>query len=316
MRKVLQSLALMDIGEVHFDVPLRNYSRWRIGGPADMLVEPGNIMQVQTLRRALSEFNIPHVVIGDGSNLLFDDEGVRGVVINIGRALSRFSISDEYVNAEAGIFVPKLVRSISKYGLCGLEHTIGIPGTLGGLILMNGGSLQKGIGSHVLQVKAVNREGELVEFSHDDCRFAYRYSALQELDLVIVEARLRCDSGDVRTIRSEMLSIMRTRRSKFPIKQPNCGSVFLSDPAMYATVGPPGKVIEDCGFKGFRIGDAIIPQMHANFIVNLGNAKSSDVLEIISKVQNIVNDRTGYSLKCEARFVTSSCRVIAAHEAI
>lgn len=314
MHKALQELALLDIGHCRFDAPLREHSRWRIGGPADLLIEPCSIQQVQTLRRALRELSIPYVIIGDGSNLLFDDEGVRGVVVKIGRALSRFSISDnELIDAEAGVFVPKLVRCAAKFGLSGLEHAIGIPGTLGGLIVMNGGSMQKGIGSNVERVRAVNIEGELVEYDQEACKFAYRYSTLQEADLVIVDARLRCDVGDPRTIRREMLGILRSRRAKFPLKQPNCGSVFLSDPAMYKTVGPPGKVIEECGFKGYRVGDAMIPHMHANFIVNAGNATSSDVLQIIRMVRNTVNDRKGCLMMCEARYVTPKCRVVAAH---
>jgi len=313
MHRALREVAQLDVGRIKFDAPLREHSRWRIGGSADLLVEPGSIQHVQTLRRALSNLSIPHVIIGDGSNLLFDDEGVHGVVVKIGRALSRFSVSDDLINAEAGVFVPKLVRFAAKYGLSGLEHAIGIPGTLGGLIVMNGGSMQKGIGSQVERVRAVNFEGELVEYDQEACKFAYRYSMLQDAELVIVDARLRCDVGDPHTIRREMLKILRSRRVKFPLKQPNCGSVFLSDPAMYETVGPPGKVIEECGFKGFRIGNAMIPHIHANFIVNLGDAKSSDVLHIIRTVRETVHSRTGHWLMCEARYVTTDSCIVQAH---
>lgn len=315
MHRALRELTLLDIGQCQFDIPLREHSRWRIGGPADLLVTPGSIRQVQTLRRALHKYNIPHVIIGDGSNLLFDDEGVTGVVVKIGRALSCFSFSDEFIDAEAGVFVPKLVRCASKYGLGGIEHTIGIPGTLGGLILMNGGSMQQGIGSHIERVRAVNIEGDLVEYSQDACRFAYRYSALQEARVVIVEARLRCNLNEPLSMRREMVGIMRSRRTKFPIRQPNCGSVFLSDPVMYETVGPPGKLIEECGLKGLRIGDAMIPHIHANFIVNLGNAKSSDVLQLIEMVRHSVHSRFGYLMSCEVRCVMPNCQVVPAHYA-
>ncbi|RQW86058.1 MAG: UDP-N-acetylmuramate dehydrogenase [Geobacter sp.] len=313
MHKALREFALLDIGRIKFNAPLRDHSRWRIGGSADLLVEPGSILQVQTLRRALRDFGIPHVIIGDGSNLLFDDKGVHGVVIKIGRALSRFSVSDGFIDAEAGVFVPRLIRISGRYGLSGLEHTIGIPGTLGGLILMNGGSMQKGIGSNVEQVKAVNQKGELVEYNQDACRFAYRESALQKADVIIVAARLRCTLRDPHTVKREMLQILRSRRAKFPLKQPNCGSVFISDPAMYDTIGPPGKVIEECCLKGFRIGDAMIPNIHANFIVNLGSATSADVLQIIRTVRTKVNFHTGYWLRCEVRYVTPDCQVVPAH---
>lgn len=317
MRKLLCDISLLDVGRTVFDVPLREYSRWKIGGNADLFVEPGNVQQVQTLRSVLYKYNIPHVIIGDGSNLLFDDEGVRGVVVKIGRELSRFEISGEFIDAEAGVFVPKLVRFSGQHGFVGLEHAIGIPGTLGGLILMNGGSMQKGIGSHIERVRTVDIKGEIVEYSHDDCKFAYRYSAFQEADVVIIEARLKCkNDSDVHAIRREMLDILRSRRRKFPLKQPNCGSVFLSNPDMYETVGPPGKIIEECGIKGLCIGDAMIPHIHANFIVNLGNARSLDILKIISTVRNTVYSRTGFLLMCEARYVTPDCRIIPAHDAL
>jgi UDP-N-acetylmuramate dehydrogenase len=211
--------------------------------------------------------------------------------------------------------VPCLIRSLGRAGLSGLEHAIGVPGTLGGLILMNGGSRRQGIGSHVERVWAVGYDGGLKEYDRDACRFAYRHSALQQAEVIVVQARLRLDKGDPKAIRREMLAIMKARRNKFPLRQPNCGSVFLSDPAMYETVGPPGKVIEDCGFKGFRIGDAMIPHLHANFIVNLGQARSADVLAIIRRVRKGVLERTGFELLCEVRYLSTKGQLLPAHKA-
>jgi len=316
MRDTLQNLVKLDIGACSFDAPLSHHSWWQIGGPADLLVEPGSIEQVQTLMRELDRLALPYVVIGDASNLLFDDQGVRGVVIKIGRSLSQWAIQDQWVTAEAGAFVPRLVRRIGGAGLSGLEHAIGIPGTLGGLVLMNGGSMRQGVGSHVDRVWAVDREGVLKEYDHAACSFAYRHSALQMEKVVVVRVRLHCSQGDKKAIRREMLDILRSRRYKFPLKLPNCGSVFISDPAMYTIVGPPGKIIEDAGFKGYRVGDAMIPAIHANFIVNLGAASSEDVLAIIRTVRLTVFQRTGFWLQCEVRYVSPDCRVMPAHYAV
>lgn len=316
MAEALRRLAGLDVGRTTFDAPLKEQSWWRIGGPADLLVEPGSIAQVQNLVKALSEFDLPYVVIGDGSNILFDDAGVRGVVVKIGRALSGYAIDGNRVTADAGVFVPCFISALGRSGLSGLEHAIGVPGTLGGLILMNGGSQQKGVGSHVVRVWAVDGAGELREFDHAACRFAYRRSALQGSGLVVVRAQLELERGDKKLIRREMLELMRSRRRKFPLKQPNCGSVFLSDPGMYDIVGPPGKVIEDCGFKGLRVGNAMIPELHANFIVNLGGASSSDVLAIIHKVRQGILARTGFDLSCEVRYVSPEGRLQPPHEMV
>jgi UDP-N-acetylenolpyruvoylglucosamine reductase len=315
MHERLRELTRHDIGQCGFAVSLRDYSWWRIGGSADLLVTPHSIEQVQTLMREMHRLALPFVVIGGGSNVLFDDAGVRGVVVKIGRHLSRVEINGNAITAEAGIFVPWLIRQIGRAGLMGLEHAIGIPGTLGGLVLMNGGSMRQNVGSLVDKVWAVDSEGTLMEFGHDDCRFEYRRSALQTMDIVVVQARLRGEPGEPHSIRKEMRHILRTRRQKFPLKLPSCGSVFLSDPAMYATVGAPGKIIEQCGFKGYRVGEAMIPHLHANFIVNLGAARSADVLTIIRQVRKVVQEQTGALLMCEVRYLAPDCRLMPAHEA-
>jgi len=315
MHEALKELANLNLGQLHYNEPLRNHSSWRIGGHADLLVEPDSIQQIQILMVELDRRALPFVVIGDGSNILFDDAGVRGVVVKIGRNLSKWEIKDDAVTAEAGIFVPSLIRRIGNAGLCGFEHAIGIPGSLGGLVLMNGGSMRQNIGSRIENIWAVDRNGNLLNFDRSACHFAYRKSALQDMGVVVVKVRLKGDLGNRRIIRREMLGILRSRRQKFPLKLPNCGSVFLSDPKMYDSAGPPGVVIEQCNLKGFRIGDAKIPNLHANFIVNLGAAKSKDILNIIHHVRDTVQHRTGYTLMCEVRYLTPECRLIPAHQA-
>ena len=203
-----------------------------------------------------------------------------------------------------------------RAGLAGLEHTIGIPGTIGGLVLMNGGSQRKGIGENVGRVKVVNRQGMILDLTREECAFSYRKSALQGTGTVVVGVELECERQDPRQIRRMMLEDLRERRRKFPRKEPNCGSVFLSTSEMHATVGPPGKIIEDAALKGYRIGGAEVSHQHANFIVNRGGASSRDVLAVIAYIRQVVNNRIGFDLCCEVRYVSPEGVTMPAHQVV
>lgn len=309
----LRGLAAEAVGTARFNEPLAQHNSWKIGGPADLLVEPHNPQQVTTLMRLARQQQIPLVVIGQGTNLLFDDAGVRGIVLKIGAQLADIQIEGQQIVAEGGAWVPQLARLSMRAGLTGLEHCIGIPGTVGGLVSMNGGSQRKGIGENIKRVWIVTAEGERRLLSRAECRFSYRRSALQGTGAVVVKAELECPAGEVRDIRREMVCDLRKRRHKFPRKQPNCGSVFLSTAEMHASVGPPGKIIEDAGLKGIRIGQAEISEQHANFIVNAGGATSADVLTLIKHIRRTIRDRIGFDLCCEVRYVSPQGRTMPAH---
>ncbi len=311
----LEGLAGLEVGDVLFNAPLAHYSSWRIGGPADLLVEPRTVEQVATLIAAARLRGIPLVVIGQGSNLLFDDAGLRGVVLRLGAKFSRVDICGTQIFAEAGVWVPRLARRSMQAGLAGLEHAIGIPGTLGGLILMNGGSHRRGIGELVRRVQVVDREGVVAVLDQEACRFSYRHSALQGTGAVVVGVELDCPAGERGLIRRRMLVDLRERRGKFPRKQPNCGSVFLSTAEMHATVGPPGRIIEEAGLKGVRLGGAEVSPRHANFIVNCGGATSRDVLALIEHVRQVVRARIGFDLRCEVRYVRPDGGILPADQA-
>ena len=311
----LEQLAKIVKGCCLFDAPLAEHTSWQIGGPADLLVEPETVDQVATVVSFAHQHKIPLLVIGQGTNLLFDDAGLRGIVLKLGQNLSRIDINGTRVIAEAGAWVPGLARKAMQAGLAGLEHTIGIPGNLGGLVLMNGGSQRKGIGENVRRVWIVDCEGKQVELTREECSFAYRQSALQGTGAVVVKVELACEREQPQRIRQLMLEDLRERRRKFPRKQPNCGSVFLSTSEMHASVGPPGKVIEDAGLKGLRIGNAEVSRQHANFIVNLNGATSRDVLRLIAHIRQVVNERIGFELCCEVRYVSPSGEIMPAHRA-
>lgn len=296
-------------GGVKKNVSLAAISRWRIGGTADVIVEPSSVAELCSLRAFIAQEGLPSVVIGDTSNLLFSDEGLRAVCIRLGSRMSSVHIENNIVHAQAGVWVPFLARKIMLAGLTGAEHTCGIPGTLGGLICMNGGSQRKDIGSSVFTIDSVDAVGNIHQRDAEQCEFYYRSSVYQSNGEVIASAKLVFFPGDKQKVRHRMLNILAERNRKFPRKMPNCGSVFKSNPAMYEDVGPPGAVIEKLGFKGLRIGDALIAPCHANFFVNTGKASSEDMLNLIEKIFSMVFLETGYSMEAEIIYVRQDGKI-------
>jgi len=301
-------------GGVSTEVNLSSISRWKIGGTADCIVTPSKSREVSSLVKYLSTSDIPYIVIGSTSNLLFSDEGLRVLAIQIGDRMSDYRIRGNIVWTQSGKWVPGLARNVAQAGLSGIEHTAGIPGTVGGLICMNGGSQRKGIGTHVKSVTAVSQIGDLKTFTNDECEFNYRSSVFQDNGYIIVEAEMEfSEQKEYSEIRNEMLEILRSRRVKFPQRLPNCGSTFISNPQIYKKYGPPGAVIEELGYKGYRKGDAVVSKEHANFINNEGNAKATDVLLLIKKIQKDVYKKTGFEMKAEVKFVDEYGTIKPAH---
>lgn len=296
--------------------PLSRHSTWRIGGPADFLVEPNTIEHIRAIVGFTQRWSIPLLVIGKASNILFDDDGLRGIVVKLGHNFNRVSIRGRKVIAQCGVSVPRLAHTMCLAGLSGLEHAVGIPGTLGGLVNMNGGSQRKSISEVIEWVKVIDRHGHIHVLSKKDCGFSYRHSIFQNTDLIIVEAGLKLQCGESKVIHSKMLENLRSRRSKFPLRLPNCGSVFKSATEMYETVGPLGRVIEEAGLKGLRVGNAEVSRKHANFIVNKGSAEASDVRELIRQVRAVVYEKMGIWMDCEVRYVTSRGEICLAHEVL
>lgn len=288
-------------------------SRWQIGGSADIVVMPSSTQEVQIVKRAAAATGVPIFVVGSGSNVLFDSRGYKGVVMKIGSKMGEIRIEGTRVICQAGIWVPFMAMKLARAGLAGLSHVVGIPGTLGGLVLMNGGSQRKGIGANVVEVTCVNSIGEIERFKKTDIYFAYRQSSLQDKGYIVTEVVLDLELDDERKLRREMIEILISRKRRFPKKLPNCGSTFLSNPAMYSSIGPPGKVIEAAGLKGLRVGGAQISPLHANFIVNLGGAKSDEVLALIEYIRRTIYTFTGFKMDCEVRHLTEAGDEAPAH---
>jgi UDP-N-acetylmuramate dehydrogenase len=296
-------------GFATFNRPLSELSKWRIGGPCALVVEPSETSQVLSFIEDLACAEIPFVVIGAGSNLLFDDTGFDGVCLRVAGRFSGVQIKDRDVIVKAGTWVPYVARATAKKSLTGFEHTIGIPGSMGGLITMNGGSQRCNISEFLTGVTSIDRAGAMVVRNRDECQFSYRNSVFRSINEIVLSAQFRLCLGDKASIRSLMLKTLRERRKKFPLKEPNCGSVFVSDPAMYADLGPPGYVIEKLGLKGFTIGGAKVSERHANFFVNTGTATARDMLSLIRYVQDMVKQETGYQLRTEVLFVDQKGKI-------
>ncbi len=310
-RHKLESLAP---GAVRSDVPLGGISRWRVGGSADFMVSVDSPKQLSELLRFLEQQQSNWLIIGHTSNLLFCDAGVRGVILQVADGMSDMHIDGNIVRAQGGIWIPGFASRVGRSGLTGIEHTVGIPGTLGGLVCMNGGSMRQGIGDRLIEARCLDRAGNEIILNREQCEFAYRKSKIQEQGWIVTEASFQLEFGNPAGIRKDMLQILKQRRGKFPLKKPNCGSVFVSDPAMYKRWGPPGAIIEKCGLKGQRVGGAVISPMHANFIVNEGQATANDILELICQIRESAKNQFDCELKSEVRFVTERCEMRPAHE--
>lgn len=297
------------------DFPLKNVAKWKVGGSADLFCEPLSKHALIKVVETLKQFpDIPSLFIGDASNLLFDDSGFKGIVVKLGEGMSTVTVSDNYLICDSGVWVPKLAHIAYKHSLSGLEHICGIPGRLGGLIYMNGGSNRKSISDSLEKVELLTHDGMVKQVEKENLNFFYRTSPFQENNDIILGCELKLDYSCKKEIRREMLGILANRRRKFPRKLPNCGSVFASNPSMYSVVGPPGKAIENVGLKGIRIGGAQISDLHANFIVNINSASSNDILELIQLAQGKVYKETGFLMESEVRYVFPDGRLVKADE--
>ena len=311
-KKDMETLRDICPGAVLQNLDLSAISHWRIGGRAELILRPSSTAEVAELRSWFYKRGLPHIVIGKTTNVLFADEGLHVPCVQIGAGMSRLCIEHGEVYAEAGVWVPRMSRTLMLNGLTGGEHMCGIPGTLGGLICMNGGSNGRLIGDSVVSVESVDSRGSIIDRPAGECGFGYRRSVYQTNDEIVTSVRMRFLQGVCVAIRAEMLADLNNRRRKFPLKEPSCGSVFKSNPGIYADFGPPGAVIERLGFKGMRVGGAMVSPRHANFIVNTGQAKAADVLEIMKTIRDAVYAQTGYLLEAEACYVTPEGKIVPA----
>ena len=279
--------------------PLSKHSSFRIGGAADLALFPhsGNTL-CQTLK-ILQAHEVPVLVIGNGSNVVFSDAGYRGAVVFTGKCRN-LKIKDDIVYADAGVLLSTLASAVRDEDLSGLEFAFGIPGTLGGAVYMNAGAYGGSIGDVCIKTEYYNiktgKRGCLTDGEQD---FGYRKSIYQKHpERVILSATLQLKKGNRQEISEQMQTYWNKRRTAQPLDLPNAGSTFKRPEGYFA-----GKLIEDCGLKGFTVGGAQVSEKHAGFIVNIGGATCEDVKRLVEQIQATVLQQTGVELECEIRFL-------------
>ncbi|MDB5085068.1 MAG: UDP-N-acetylenolpyruvoylglucosamine reductase [Bacilli bacterium] len=292
-------LSSVDVGEVSFCEPMSRHTTWRIGGLADAFVVPGEISHLVTLASVLAEHSLPWFVIGRGSNLLVRDGGFRGVVVKLADNFSQVRFLDQgIVEAWSGKSYVSLAKETIKRGLTGLEFATGIPGTVGGAVMMNAGAHGSETQESLVSADIVTAEGRIQTLTREDLRFGYRYSVLKDHPRMVLSARFQLSPGDPDQMSQLTRAWTKKRTSTQPLQLPSCGSVFRNPDGNYAA-----KLIEEAGLKGFRVGGAQISELHANFIVNLGNASAIDVLSLIERVQETVQSTFDIALHTEVRII-------------
>lgn len=300
---------------LYTNVSLKEFSYWRVGGIADFLFIVDTISELNEALIYFEKLGLPSIVIGNTTNLLFSDAGIRGGLIKLGPKFSFSQFEKNVLTVGAAAYLPYVVRQCANHGLSGIEHLVGVPASLGGAVYMNAGSQRKSLSDNLISVESLDEDGKLITRSLKECLFSYRKSIFQSNNELVLGAKIRLNFKSKSIIRHECLNILKSRNKKFPRKKPSCGSVFISNPDMYDTFGPPGKIIEDVGLKGFKIGDASISSKHANFIVNDGHAKAVDILNLISLSIERVEAKTGFRLKSEAKYVSEDCVLLDADQA-
>ena len=279
--------------------PLSRHSSFRIGGAADVALFPNTSDQLCQALTLLREREVPTLVIGNGSNVVFSDAGYRGAVVFTGKC-RKIKMENDTVYADAGVFLSALSSAARDESLGGLEFAFGIPGTLGGAVYMNAGAYGGSMSDVCIKTEYYDiTTGKLGELTGDAQGFGYRKSIYQEHpERIILNATLRLQKGDRRQITEAMRTYWDKRRTSQPLEFPNAGSVFKRPEGYFA-----GKLIEDCGLKGLTVGGAQVSQKHAGFIVNIGGATCEDVKRLIEQIQATVLQQTGVELECEIKFL-------------
>ncbi len=281
--------------------PLSLHTSFKVGGPADVMVFPQSIAEIQQLVRVCRQERIPFIVLGLGSNVLFPDRGFRGVVIKLGQALKGWHISGNEIIAEAGIRLAYLSKKAAANSLSGLEFAEGIPGSVGGAVVMNAGAYNGEMSQILSSVSALDRQGDLHTFQLEEMAFSYRSSIFQSGEWIVVSALMKLSSGKRDEIEARMREFARLRREKQPLDMPSAGSTFKRPSGVY--VGP---LLEKMGLKGFKIGDAQVSTKHAGFIVNCGQATAQDILDLIKHIQQRALAEHNIRLEPEVRIISET----------
>ncbi len=281
--------------KVKYNEKMSKYTTMRVGGPCDCIVFPDEISKIKEVIDFCKNENITFFVIGNGSNLLVKDEGIHGVVIKLGHRFAKIELDGEYILAYAGATMPTLSQLAKKNSLKGLEFACGIPGTIGGGVKMNAGAYGSQISDILYEVTYMDEKEEIKTIKNKDCSFGYRKSIFTiNPNYVILSAKFKLERGNIDEIENKMKENSLARKAKQPLEYPNFGSVFKRPEGYFV-----GKLVDDAGLRGYKIGGAQVSTKHTGFIVNVDNATCKDVLDLIGYVQTTVYNKFNVKLTPE-----------------
>lgn len=285
-------------GRILYNEDMKNHTTFKIGGPVDVMIIPTKEEEIIDCIKFLREKDIEFLIMGNGSNLLVKDGGIRGVVVKLGKDFSAVEVTDNNIYCESGALLSTISNVALKHSLKNFEFASGIPGTIGGGITMNAGAYGGEMKDVVKKVRVLDKNNEVKEYSNEDMNFRYRNSRVWEEGLIVLGVELSLDKGDYDSIKDTIIDLNHKRTSKQPIEYPSGGSIFKRPEGYYA-----GKLIDDSGLRGLRHGGAMVSEKHCGFVINVDNATCKDVLHLIQVIQKIVMDKYGVKLKREIKLL-------------
>lgn len=281
---------------VYIDEPMKKHITFRVGGNADYFVTPNTVEEVKNVIALCKQEEMPYYILGNGSNLLVSDQGYRGVIIQIYKEMSKIEVAGDLIKAQAGALLSKIGSLALEQGLTGFEFASGIPGTLGGAVVMNAGAYGGEIKDIIEEATVLTPEGELLKLKKDELELGYRTSIIAKRDYIVLEAVIRLEVGDKEAIKQRMDELRFQRTSKQPLEYPSAGSTFKRPEGYFA-----GKLIQDAGLRGFQVGGAQVSEKHCGFVINKDNATAADVMELMRQVSAIVKEKFGVELEPEVK---------------
>ncbi len=296
--KHIEELKSGKYGECIVDEPMRNHTTFKIGGPADVLMKPKSEEEIQAIVNYCIQEDLDLMIVGNGSNLLVKDGGIRGVVIKLDKNFNAIEFEGKRVRAQAGALLSTVSKKSFKKSLTGMERVSGIPASIGGAMTMNAGAYGTEMKDIVESVRCIDHEGNIKEFSNEEMHFRYRGSRVEDEGLLVLSATFALEEDDMETIMATFEDYDHRRRSKQPLEKASAGSTFKRPEGHYAS-----KLIDDAGLRGFSYKDAQVSEKHCGFIINNGQASYEDIQELIHRVQAIVEDKYEVKLETEVKIV-------------
>lgn len=278
--------------------PMKKHTTFRLGGPADFFLCPSDVNQIPEIIHICREEGIPWFVLGNGSNLLVSDQGYRGVVIQIYKNMNQITVEGTRIYAQAGALLSAVSKKAMEAGLTGMEFASGIPGTLGGAAVMNAGAYGGEMKDILVSVTVLTDEGEQKVLKAEELNLGYRTSIIKERGYIVLDGVLQLQAGNRDAIKTRMEELKVQRVTKQPLEYPSAGSTFKRPEGYFA-----GKLIEDAGLRGYRVGGAQVSEKHCGFVINTGDAATSDVVQLIHNVQNIIWNKFKVKLEPEVKFL-------------